>query len=75
MELIVHHVTRLFYYPVDFLTIERLETQSLQKAKQDGYCESVRSTECSNIPLKVAKTTSLFYQRKRWEYLKVNYMH
>ena len=43
--------------------------------KQDGLCESVHSTECSNMPLKVAKTTFKFCQRKRCEYPKPTYKH
>ena len=38
-------------------------------------CESVRSTVCSNIPFKVAKTTNNFCQRNRWEYPNATHMH
>ena len=35
--------------------------------------ESVHSTECYNMPVKVAKLK--FYQRNRWECPKATYMH
>ena len=45
----------------------------LKKNKQDGSCESVHSTECFKILLKVAKTTFEFCPRNPWDYLKATY--
>ena len=46
--------SRLLAHPALCLCSKRLQ--------QDGSCKSVRSTECSNIPLKVAATTFIFCQ-------------